>query len=224
MKILNKAAGVVIFAIGITLTATSCFNRTPKNNDKSYGITDPTMLSTKSFFFAGEIVCIDDQMVMNDCVTGAVFPVADNDVSTLVKREYSSLTSGNNNVPLYARVEGFVRPLEKGAGKTLTITKFQGFDSMNRCSSAHRLTGRYLDRVGDTAVRQISIDLEPDYTFRQITRDVPSGNYGVTEGRWWRLNESVMVFITPGNNDLLATLDWSSMEIRFSENSAFLKK
>lgn len=197
---------------------------TPTNNSTSNKIIDP-MLASKDFFFSGDYVYYADAAVLTDCATGLTLPIASAGDNLNAERRYTALP-GPEMLPCYAVMEGYLRPREEGAEGhpvELVITRFGSFDTTRHCTPAQRLAGRYIDRLADTVSSRILLELYDDYTYKITTHDIPADSYGVSEGQWGRLSESVVVFIVPNSADMLATVNWNGPELVLSETSSFIK-
>lgn len=205
------------------LLLTAC-GGTPTTNSTSNQITDP-MLASKDFFFSGDYVYYADAAVLTDCATGITLPIAQTGDNLNAERRYTALP-GPEMLPCYATLEGYLQPGTKGAEgqrTELVITRFGAFDTTRHCTPKQRLTGRYIDKLADTISRQITLELHNDYTYKLTTHNIPADSYGISEGRWGRLSESVVVFMVPNSADMLATVNWDGPELVLSENSAFVK-
>lgn len=207
----------------LPLLATACGNG-PGKGTSSNTITDP-MMGAKDFYFSGEYVYYADAAVLNDCATGVTLPIAQTDDYLNAERRYTALP-GPEMQPCYATFEGYLQPNPaggEGLSQQIVITRFGAFDSAQHCVPARRLAGRYLDKLADTTSTQVTLEMNSDYTYKMTTHDIPAGSYGITEGRWGRLSESVVVFMVPNSADMLATVNWSGPELVLSETSAFVK-
>lgn len=195
----------------------------PTNNNASNKITDP-MLASKDFFFSGDYVYYADAAVLTDCATGVTLPIAQTGDHLNAERRYTALP-GPEMLPCYATLEGYLRPGTKAGGQPveLVITRFGAFDTTRHCMPKERLSGRYIDKLADTTSQQATLELRDDYTYKLTTHNIPADSYGITEGRWGRLSESVIVFIVPNSADMLATIDWKGPELVLSESSSFVK-
>lgn len=193
-------------------------------NNTSNQISDP-MLSAKDFYFSGDYVYYADAAVLTDCATGLTLPIAQTGDNLNAERRYTALP-GPEMLPCYATLEGYLQPKTEGAEghpMELVITRFGAFDTVRHCTPQQRLSGRYIDKLADTTSRQVTLELRDDYTYKMSTHNIPANSYGITEGRWGRLSESVVVFMVPNSADMLATVNWNGPELVLSENSAFIK-
>ena len=194
------------------------------NNSNSNKITDP-MLASKDFFFSGDYVYYADAAVLTDCATGVTLPIAQTGDNLNAERRYTAVP-GPEMLPCYAVMEGYLQPKAghaEGYPLELVITRFGQFDTLRHCNPKQRLAGRYIDKLADTTSQQITLELHDDYTYKMTTHDVPANSYGITEGHWGRLSESVVVFMVPNSADALATVNWDGPELVLSETSAFIK-
>lgn len=194
------------------------------NNNTSNQISDP-MLAAKDFYFSGDYVYYADAAVLTDCATGQTLPIAQTGDNLNAERRYTALP-GPEMLPCYATLEGYLQPKTEGAEghpMELVITRFGAFDTIRHCTPKQRLSGRYIDKLADTTSRQVTLELRDDYTYKMSTHNIPANSYGITEGRWGRLSESVVVFMVPNSADMLATVNWNGPELVLSENSAFIK-
>lgn len=194
------------------------------NNNTSNQITDP-MLGAKDFYFSGDYVYYADAAVLTDCATGQTLPIAQTGDNLNAERRYTALP-GPEMLPCYATLEGYLQPKTEGAEghpMELVITRFGAFDTTRHCTSKQRLSGRYIDKLADTTSKQVTLELRDDYTYKMSTHNIPANSYGITEGRWGRLSESVVVFMIPNSADMLATVNWDGPELVLSESSAFIK-
>lgn len=206
----------------LSLLTTACGSVT--NNNTSNQITDP-MLGAKNFYFSGDYVYYADAAVLTDCATGQTLPIAQTGDNLNAERRYTSLP-GPKMLPCYATFEGYLRPKTEGAEghpMELVITRFGTFDTTRHCTPKQRLSGRYIDKLADTTSKQATLELRDDYTYRMNTHNIPANSYGITEGRWGRLSESVVVFMIPNSADMLATVNWNGPELVLSGSSAFVK-
>lgn len=207
----------------LLLFLTAC-GGSPTNNGTSNMIVDP-MLASKDFFFSGDYVYYADAAVLTDCATGATLPIAQTGDNLNAERRYTALP-GPEMLPCYAIMEGYLQPKsdgEEGHRMELVITRFGAFDTTRHCTPKQRLSGRYIDKVADTTSKQVTLELRDDYSYKLTTHNIPADSYGISEGRWGRLSESVVVFMVPNSADMLATVNWNGPELVFSENSSFLK-
>ncbi|WP_298062007.1 hypothetical protein [uncultured Rikenella sp.] len=207
----------------LLLFLTAC-GGTPTTDSTSNRITDP-MLASKDFFFSGDYVYYADAAVLTDCATGITLPIAQTGDNLNVERRYTALP-GPEMLPCYATLEGYLRPGTKdnaGERPELVITRFKEFDTTRHCTPKQRLTGRYIDKTADTTSRQVTLELHSDYTYKLTTHNIPANSYGISEGHWGRLSESVVVFMVPNSANMLATINWEGPELVLSENSAFVK-
>lgn len=187
-------------------------------------ISDP-MLSAKDFYFSGDYVYYADAAVLTDCATGVTLPIAQAGDNLNAERRYTALP-GAEMLPCYASLEGFLQPKTAGTEghpTELVITRFGSFDTTRHCNPKQLLTGRYIDKLSDTTSQQVTLELRSDYTYKMSTHNIPADSYGITEGRWGRLSESVVVFMVPNSADMLATINWDGPQLVLSENSAFVK-
>lgn len=183
------------------------------------------MVGAKDFYFSGEYVYYADAAVLNDCIAGVTFPIAQTEDYLNAERRYTALP-GPEMSPCYATFEGYLQPNPNGGEglpQQLVITRFGAFDTTRHCKPEQRLTGRYVDKLADTTSLQVTLELNDDYTYKMTTHDIPAGSYGITNGRWGRLSESVVVFMVPNSSDMLATINWAGPELVLSETSAFVK-
>lgn len=196
----------------------------PTGNGTSNTIADP-MLASKDFFFSGDYVYYADAAVLTDCATGLTLPIASEGDNLNAERRYTALP-GPEMLPCYATMEGYLRPKADGAeGRPveLVITRFGSFDTTRHCMPGQRLAGRYFDKLADTVSQRVILELHDDYTYKLTTHDIPADSYGISEGQWGRLSESVVVFIVPNSTNMLATVNWNGPELVLSETSSFVK-
>lgn len=186
-----------------------------------------------SYYFSGDFMYFADAPTFKDCVTEVVIPVAMKGIYKDVEKKYLKLKL-NDPEGVYCEVMGYL--IEKPAGEEghpqqLVITSLIQFDRTAACHIGSVTNCVYITDSPDkkNPIEQISLVLNPDYTFRMLTKNMKTNQQtNEANGTWRRTSDENIVFLTNQEVYYQGIIDFTNMDLKLDDNNgkswAFRKK